>query len=92
MIWRIERHGQGRVLVNVFRQELLKFTRELDFTKYIRDAEIQSMIDQVKKRIDEIETKPEGDEDGDKGGSAEDGKREAEEQLEVCLRRRCVPF
>lgn len=35
--------------------ELLAFTRDLDFDKYIRDAEVQSMIDQVKKRIQELE-------------------------------------
>ncbi|CAM9261673.1 unnamed protein product [Chrysoparadoxa australica] len=36
-------------------EELLAFTKNLDFDKYIRDAEIQSMIDQVKNRITELE-------------------------------------
>jgi hypothetical protein len=35
--------------------ELLAFTKDLDFDKYIHDAEVQSMIDQVKRRIQELE-------------------------------------
>lgn len=46
------------------RQDLLEFTRGLDFGRYIKDAEVQSMIDQVKKRIMELEGQPEVDEEG----------------------------
>lgn len=42
-------------------QDLLEFTRCLDFDKYIRDAEVQAMINQVKRRIAEIEAQPEVD-------------------------------
>ena len=75
-----------------FKQELLAFTQGLDFGRYIRDAEVQSMIDQVKKRIAEIERQPEVDDravgadgDGDRGSSGgdEDPMDEAEVRLEV---------
>ncbi|KAG5175572.1 hypothetical protein JKP88DRAFT_337645 [Tribonema minus] len=36
-------------------EELLAFTKSLDFDKYLRDAEVQAMIDQVKRRIQELE-------------------------------------
>ncbi|CAN0587975.1 unnamed protein product, partial [Ectocarpus sp. 12 AP-2014] len=36
-------------------EELLQFTQGLDFGRYIKDAEVQSMIDQVKRRILELE-------------------------------------
>ncbi|CAM9619489.1 unnamed protein product [Discosporangium mesarthrocarpum] len=52
-------------------EELLEFTKGLDFEKYIRDAEVQSMIDQVKKRIMEIESQPEVDEDDNGGGESD---------------------
>eukprot|EP00953_Heterococcus_sp_UTEX-ZZ885_P015174 8544-Heterococcus_DN1.PRE.3 len=41
--------------------ELLAFTKDLDFDKYIHDAEIQSMIDQVKRRIQELEKQEQAD-------------------------------
>lgn len=51
--------------------ELLAFTKDLDFDKYIHDAEVQIMIDQVKRRIQELEKQeaideqhPEVDDDG----------------------------
>lgn len=65
-------------------QELLEFTQGLDFSKYIRDAEVQSMIDQVKKRITEMEEQPEVDEtmeDDDKDRPLD----EADARLEVRL-------
>lgn len=56
---------------------------------------MQSMIDQVKKRIAEIERQPEvddlavgadGDDDGGSGGRDEDPVDEAEVRLEVSIR------
>ena len=78
------------MLVNVPLQELLEFTRGLNFAKYIRDAEIQAMIDQVKKRIFEIEGQPELDEGFDDGnghgeGRATDWNHDNEAKLEVCI-------
>merc|ERR1712046_427535 len=35
--------------------ELLEFAKNLDYEKYIDDMEVQTMIDQVKQRIDELE-------------------------------------
>lgn len=68
-------------------QELLEFTQGLDFGKYIRDAEVQSMIDQVKKRITEIESRPEVDEEIDEdvegGGQSNNSEDEVEARLEV---------
>lgn len=58
----------------MYRQELLQFTQGLDFGRYIKDAEVQSMIDQVKRRILELEGQPEVDEEGpedDKDGSGD---------------------
>eukprot|EP00953_Heterococcus_sp_UTEX-ZZ885_P015177 8545-Heterococcus_DN1.PRE.3 len=45
--------------------ELLAFTKDLDFDKYIHDAEIQSMIDQVKRRIQELEKQEQADDTAD---------------------------
>lgn len=73
-------------------QELLEFTQGLDFSKYIRDVEVQTMIDQVKKRIQEIEGQPEVDEGAleddcneDEGDGERSGRplEEAEARLEV---------
>lgn len=71
-------------------QELLEFTQGLDFGKYIRDAEVKTMIDQVKKRISEIEGQPEVDDercsdDGEEGDNGRGGEPldEAEARLEV---------
>lgn len=35
--------------------ELLDFARGLDFEKYMGDVEVQTMINQVKRRIEELE-------------------------------------
>eukprot|EP00752_Nemacystus_decipiens_P004145 g3794.t1 len=59
-------------------EDLLEFTRGLDFGRYIKDAEVQSMIDQVKKRILELEGQPEVEEEGlgdDDDHSDIDGRR-----------------
>jgi hypothetical protein len=45
--------------------ELLAFTKDLDFDKYIHDAEVQSMIDQVKRRIQELEKQEQADDTAD---------------------------
>eukprot|EP00903_Cladosiphon_okamuranus_P010952 g10344.t1 len=60
-------------------EDLLEFTRGLDFGRYIKDAEVQSMIDQVKKRILELEGQPEVDEGGDDDNSDMDGSRGTED-------------
>lgn len=68
------------------RQELLEFTQGLDFSKYIKDAEVQSMIDQVKRRIAEIERQSESEDRGDGRDRAEstpEGVEEEEARLEV---------
>lgn len=83
------------VVFDFTRQDLLEFTRGLDFGKYIKDAEVQSMIDQVKKRIIELEGQPEEDEEGlgdDDDNSDMDGSTgretdaldETEARLQVC--------
>lgn len=72
-----------------YNQELLEFTQGLDFGKYIRDVEVQTMIDQVKKRIAEIEAQPKvGDNVDDEEGGEGDGRGRrpmdnAEARLEV---------
>ncbi|CAM9177428.1 unnamed protein product [Ectocarpus sp. 12 AP-2014] len=60
-------------------EELLQFTQGLDFGRYIKDAEVQSMIDQVKRRILELEGQPEVDEecpedDDDSSGDRDRGQ------------------
>ncbi|CAN0352389.1 unnamed protein product, partial [Hapterophycus canaliculatus] len=64
-------------------QELLEFTRGLDFGRYIKDAEVQSMIDQVKRRIIELEGQQESNEERLReehrlGGDGVDACRERE--------------
>ncbi|CAM9105737.1 unnamed protein product [Phaeothamnion confervicola] len=67
---------------------LLEFTRSLDFEKYIRDSEVQDMIDRVKRRIATLEgaaaasaTETKG-EDRDAGGGGSAGAGEADEEEE----------
>lgn len=71
-------------------EKLLNFTRNLDFEKYIQDAEVQSMIDQVKKRILSLEAleqkeghadvlnSREGGNQSDAGGDGDDDALEAQ--------------
>lgn len=58
--------------------DLLAFTKDLDFDKYIHDMELQTMIDQVMKRIRELEAL--GDEaEVDEAGLEEELSRQRSE-------------
>jgi len=69
--------------------ELLSFTKGLDFDKYIHDMEIQTMIDQVMKRINELENMEEDDipEDEDVRQELEKQRRELSRLTGENLRR-----
>ncbi|CAM9232480.1 unnamed protein product [Choristocarpus tenellus] len=80
-------------------EELLEFTKGLDFDKYIRDAEVHSMIEQVKKRIAEIESQSayqegsNGDANSNQGNGccdSCDGGSDSNNESDSCLEARIL--